>query len=375
MWAQWAHSDTRLRRERPVNRQIFTRRAVPVAVALALGGGAGAAIYAATAGPDSSTQTIVASVPASPAANTVASTTNSLTQLYKNAVPGVVDITVTQGSSSSTPGGGSSQAEGSGFVVDTNGDIVTNAHVVEGGSSIKVRFQTGKTVNATLVGTDESTDIAVIKVSVSASQLHPLTWGNSSSVQVGQDVAAIGSPFGLQGTLTAGIVSALNRTITAPNNYSIAGAIQTDAAINHGNSGGPLLNTAGDVIGVNAQIDSDSGGNDGVGFSISSNAAKSVSDTLISGGKVQHAYLGIRVSDASNGGGAEIVTVVSGSPADKAGLKAGDVITSIDGTTIENGDALTAAVAAHKPSDVVSVNVTRNGSSKTVKVTLGVRPA
>src|SRR3954452_8421401 len=378
MWAQWAHSDTRLRRERPVNRQIFTRRAVPVAAALALGGGAGAAIYAATAGPDTGTQTVVASVPASPAANTVATTTNSLTQLYKNAVPGVVDITVTQGSSSSapfSPGGGSTQAEGSGFVIDAKGDIVTNAHVVEGESAINVRFQTGKTVKATLVGTDESTDIAVIKVRVDPSQLHPLTWGNSSNVQVGQDVGAIGSPFGLQGTLTAGIVSALNRTITAPNNYSIAGAIQTDAAINHGNSGGPLLNAAGDVVGVNAQIDSDSGGNDGVGFAISSNAAKSVADTLISGGKVQHAYLGIRVNDASSGGGAEIVTVVSGSPADNAGLKAGDVITSIDGTTIENGDALTAAVAAHKPSDVASVTVTRNGSTKTVKVTLGVRPA
>jgi putative serine protease PepD len=360
-----------------VNRQTLTRRGAPIAAALALGGGAGAAIYAATAGPDS-TQTVVASVPATPTANTVATTTNSLTQLYKDTVPGVVDITVTQGSSSSsplTPGGGSSSAEGSGFVVDANGDIVTNAHVVEGGTSIKVRFQTGKTVKATLVGTDESTDIAVIKVSVDASQLHPLTWGNSSSVQVGQDVAAIGSPFGLQGTLTAGVVSALNRTITAPNNYSIAGAIQTDAAINHGNSGGPLLNAAGDVVGVNAQIDSDSGGNDGVGFAISSNAAKNVADTLISGGKVQHAYLGIRVSDASNGNGAEIVSVVSGSPADKAGLKAGDVITSIDGTTIGNGDGLTAAVAAHKPSDVVSVTVTRNGSTKTVKVTLGVRPA
>jgi putative serine protease PepD len=360
-----------------VNRQTFTRRGAPIAAALALGGGAGAAIYAATSGPDG-TQTIVASVPASPTANTVASTSSSLTQLYKDTVPGVVDITVTQGSSSNTPfspGGGSAQAEGSGFVVDDNGDIVTNAHVVEGGTAIQVRFQNGKTAKATLVGTDESTDIAVIKVNVDSSQLHPLTWGNSSGVQVGQDVAAIGSPFGLQGTLTTGVVSALSRTITAPNNYSIAGAIQTDAAINHGNSGGPLLNADGDVIGVNAQIDSDSGGNDGVGFAIASNAAKNVADTLISGGKVQHAYLGIRVNDASNGKGAEIVTVVSGSPAEKAGLKAGDVITSIDGTTIENGDGLTAAVAAHKPSDVVSVNVTRSGSTKTVKVTLGVRPA
>ena len=362
-----------------MNRHLIARRTAPLAAALALGGGAGAAIYAASAGSDNHTQTVVASVRTpTPTANTVASTSSSLTQLYKDAVPGVVDITVTQGSSSASPfapGGGSSQAEGSGFVVDENGDIVTNAHVVDGATAIKVRFQSGKTATAKLVGTDESTDIAVIKVNVDSSQLHPLTWGNSSSVQVGQDVAAIGSPFGLQGTLTAGIVSAVNRTITAPNNYSIAGAIQTDAAINHGNSGGPLLNSSGQVVGVNAQIDSDSGGNDGVGFAISANAAKSVADTLISGGKVQHAYLGIRVNDNSTGNGAEIVSVVSGSPADKAGLQAGDVITSIDGTTIENGDGLTAAVAAHKPSDVVTVTLTRNGTTKTAKVTLGVRPA
>jgi putative serine protease PepD len=290
-----------------------------------------------------------------------------------------VDITVTQGDNSQSspfaPGGGSTQAEGSGFVVDTNGDIVTNAHVVAGATSIKVRFQTGKTVTAKLVGTDQSTDIAVIKVDVDSSLLHPLTWGNSSAVQVGQNVAAIGSPFGLFETMTSGIVSALNRTITAPNNYSISGAIQTDAAINHGNSGGPLLNMSGQVIGVNAQIDSDSGGNDGVGFAISSNAAKSVADTLISGGTVQHAYLGIRVSDASNGGGAEVVSVVSGSPADKGGLKAGDVITSIDGNTISSGDDLTAAVASHKPSESVTVIVSRDGKSQTLKITLGQRPA
>jgi putative serine protease PepD len=212
-------------------------------------------------------------------------------------------------------------------------------------------------------------------VNTDASLLHPLSWGNSGAVQVGQNVAAIGSPFGLMGTMTSGIVSALNRTITAPNNYSISGAIQTDAAINHGNSGGPLLNMSGEVVGVNAQIDSDSGGNDGVGFAISSNAAKSVADTLISGGKVQHAYLGIRVSDASNNGGAEVVSVVSGSPADKGGLKAGDVVTSIDGNAISSGDDLTAAVAAHKPSDTVTITLTRNGKSQDVKVTLGQRPA
>jgi len=315
-------------------------------------------------------------VPAEPAAQTVASTTTTLTQLYKNTAPGVVDITVVTGSTAPgfATGGGQSQAEGSGFVIDTKGDIVTNAHVVDGATSIKVRFQNGKTTKATLVGTDDSTDIAVIKVNADASLLHPLTFGSSKAVQVGESVVAIGSPFGLPESMTAGIVSAVNRTITAPNNYSISGALQTDAAINHGNSGGPLLNLDGQVIGVNAQIESDSGGNDGVGFAIPSDAAKSVANTLIAGGKVQHAYLGIHVADASSSG-AQITSVVSGSPADKAGLKAGDVITAIDGNDITSADDLTAQVGAHQPSDTITVTVTRNGASKNIKVTLGTRPA
>jgi putative serine protease PepD len=174
--------------------------------------------------------------------------------------------------------------------------------------------------------------------------------------------------------MTSGIISALNRTISAPNNYSISGALQTDAAINHGNSGGPLLNMSGQVIGVNAQIESDSGGNDGVGFAIASDAAKNVADTLIAGGKVQHAYLGIRVSDASTSG-AQVTSVVSDSPADKAGLKAGDVITAIDGNTVTSADDLTAAVGAHKPSDTITVTLTRDGATKQISVTLGVRPS
>jgi putative serine protease PepD len=175
--------------------------------------------------------------------------------------------------------------------------------------------------------------------------------------------------------MTAGIVSALNRTITAPNTYSISGAIQTDAAINHGNSGGPLLNSDGAVIGVNAQIESDSGGNDGVGFAIPVNAAKSVADTLISGGKVQHAYLGIRVGDSPNGDGAQVSTVVSGSPADKAGLQAGDVITAIDGNAISGADDLTATTGRHKPGDKVTLTVTRDGKTVKLTVTLGIRPS
>ena len=152
-------------------------------------------------------------------------------------------------------------------------------------------------------------------------------------MQVGQPVAAIGSPFGLPETLTSGIISALNRTISAPNNYSISGAIQTDAPINHGNSGGPLLNSSGQVIGVNAQIESDSGGNDGVGFAIPSDAVKSVADTIIAGGKVKHAYLGITIGTSASGG-AQVSAVKADSPAATAGLKAGDVITAIDGDAV-----------------------------------------
>jgi putative serine protease PepD len=193
-------------------------------------------------------------------------------------------------------------------------------------------------------------------------------------VQVGQDVAAIGSPFGLPETLTSGIVSAVNRTITAPNNYSISGAIQTDAPINHGNSGGPLLNASGQVIGVNAQIESDSGGNDGVGFAIPSDAVKSVATTLIAGGKVQHAYLGVSIGNPTSGEGAEVSSVKSGSPAQDAGLKAGDVITAMDGQSVASADDLTAKINAHSPGDKVTFTVTRNGSTQKLDVTLGTRP-
>jgi putative serine protease PepD len=359
------------------------RRTAPVAAAAAIGAGTGAGVYALTSGgassPSSQSATPTAIVPAQPTAST--QTTSSLTTLYKSASPGVVDIVV-DGVSSSTspfgPGGGSqqTQAEGSGFVVDTKGDIVTNEHVVDGANSITVRFQSGKKVKATLVGSDKSTDIAVIKVNVDASLLHPLPLGDSNTTQPGQAVVALGSPFGLPGTMTAGIVSAINRTITAPNNFSISGAIQTDAAINHGNSGGPLIDVAtGKVIGVNAQIESDSGGNDGVGFAIPINAAKNVATTLIAGGKVQHAYLGVTIRDATNGTGAQVGQVVSGSPADKAGLKAGDVITAVNGSTVSGADELTAAVGSRAPGDTVTLTVDRNGTTKTITVTLGTRPS
>jgi putative serine protease PepD len=353
--------------------KIFLRRALPVGAALLIGSGAGAAIYAGTTGSSGSKPTsVVASVPAQAAATT----TTGLVQLYKSVSPGVVDITV-----QTNQGGGfgdqQATAEGSGFEIDANGNIVTNYHVVAGATSISVRFQNGKEAKATVVGTDPSTDLAVIKVNVDSSQLHPLTFGDSSTVQVGQPVAAIGSPFGLPESLTSGIVSALNRTITAPapSNFSISGAIQTDAAINHGNSGGPLLNASGEVIGVNSQIESDGGGNEGVGFAIPSNVVKNVADTLIAGKTVQHAYLGVTVGDSASGAGAAIQSVKSGTPADSAGLKAGDVVTKIDGVSVDNADDLTAKISAHQPGDKVTLTVTRSGGTKTIDVTLGTRPS
>jgi putative serine protease PepD len=361
-----------------MSKNTFLRRVVPVVAALALGGGAGAGIYAGLSGGSSPASTVTTASPATtiqPAAKTTTSST--LNQIYTQATPGVVDITVTQTSNGGGFGFGqqSTQAEGTGFVYDTKGDIITAAHVVDGASSIKVHFKDGKTVTASLVGKDDSTDTAVIKVNVDSSELHPLTVGSSASVQPGDEVVAIGSPFGLTETMTAGIISAVGRTITAPNNFSISGAIQTDAPINHGNSGGPLLNASGQVIGVNVQIDSESNGSEGVGFATPIDTVKGVADTLISGGKVQHAYLGIQVSDTSDNGGAKVNSVVSGSPADKAGLQAGDVITSIGSTQISTADDLTAAVNVYKPGDKAALKVNRNGTTKSISVTFGTRPS
>jgi putative serine protease PepD len=367
-----------------VNRQMFLHRVAPVAGALVLGGAAGAAIYAGVheGGPAASpatATTVVASVPAQ-AASTVATAT-PLTQIYKDAAPGVVDITVTTTQSSDNgffgPGGAQeSQAEGSGFVYDSKGDIVTNAHVVDGATAIKVRFQNGQVYKATLVGKDESTDIAVIKVTgAPASLIHPLTVGTSSNVQVGQTVVALGSPFGLPETMTAGIISALDRTITAPNQFSISGAIQTDAAINHGNSGGPLIDASGKVIGVDAQIESNSNDNAGVGFAIPIDAVKNVADTVIAGKTVQHAYLGVKISDTAGDTGAEVSTIVAGSPADKAGLKVGDVVTAIDAKTVSTSDDLTAIVATYQPGDKATLTVKRDGSTTKIDITFGQRPS
>ena len=363
-----------------VNKHTITHRVAPLTAALALGGGLGAGLYAGFGNGASAPATTAAAPATSTTVQQASATTSvsSLTTIYQNATPGVVDITVTE-APTSTGGFGfgqqSAQAEGTGFVYDTKGDIITAAHVVDGATSVKVTFKDGKTASAKVVGTDNSTDTAVIKVDVPASELHPLTIGSSAAVAPGDEAVAIGSPFGLPETMTAGIISAVGRTITAPNNFSISGAIQTDAPINHGNSGGPLLDSKGAVIGVNVQIESNSNGSEGIGFATPIDTVKSVANTIIAGGKVEHAYLGIQVGDAANNAGAQVSCVVSGSPAANAGLKAGDVITAVGRTSITNADDLTAAVNSYKPGATATMTVDRSGSTKSLSVTFGNRPA
>ncbi|HZD87196.1 MAG TPA: trypsin-like peptidase domain-containing protein [Gaiellaceae bacterium] len=368
-------------------RAQIARRVLPVVAAAAVGAGVGAAVYATTSSGPATTAAPSVVVPAQPTSSQTSG--NTLTQLYKQDAPGVVDITVTSTTSSSggsgsqnpfAPGFGQppnqkTEAEGTGFVIDSKGDIVTAEHVVDGANSITVHFQNGTSAKATLVGSDKSTDTAVINVNVPSSQLHPLALGNSSSVQPGDAVVAIGSPFGLTESMTAGIVSAVNRTITAPNRFSIPGAIQTDAAINHGNSGGPLIDVATNtVIGVNDQIESDTQDNAGVGFAVPIDAAKSVADTLIAGGTVRHAWLGVGISDAASGG-VRITQVVSNSPAAKAGLQAGDVIEAVNGNSVANADALSAIVTGDKPGQQVTLTVRHGSTTKHVTVTLGTQPS
>ena len=335
-----------------------------------IGAGGGAATYAALSSGHSKTVVRQVTVADSqPAANTSGLSVHSI---YELARKGVVKITVSTGGSSL---GGTAQAQGSGFVYDADGHVVTNQHVVDGEQSVSVQFWNGKSYTAHVVGTDASTDLAVLKVDAPASQIFPLTVADSSEVQVGDNVVAIGAPFGLQETVTSGIVSALHREMTSPNNFAIDDSIQTDAAINHGNSGGPLLNAQGKVIGVTSQIESDSGGNDGVGFAVPSNTVRSIAAQLISSGKAEHAFLGVQLRDSSSTNGAAVALVRPDTPASKAGLKAGDVITGLAGKSVSTASELRAAINAKRPGDSVSLTYRRGGQSHTVTVKLTSRPA
>ena len=324
-----------------------------------------------------------------------------ISDIYEGAKHGVVQVTSTSVVSSSFFGAQEQQAQGSGFVIDKDGHVVTNYHVVEGAKKVQVSFSDEEQMDATVVGSDPSTDIAVLKIQGAMSRsLTPLALGDSSVVKVGDAVVAIGNPFGLERTVTAGIVSALQRRIQAPNGFQIDEVIQTDAAINHGNSGGPLLNANGDVIGVNAQIETESGGNVGIGFAIPIDTVKDVAGQLIKEGKVEHAYLGVELTTitsdlASNfrvpvDKGVLIQHVRDGSPAADAGLKGGttqvvlagqtfwlggDVITKVDGQAVETSDQLASVVTSKQPGDSLDLEVHRGQETLNVKVELGRQPS
>jgi putative serine protease PepD len=334
----------------------------------------------------------------------------SINEIYRSSAPGVVHIETTLHVQQQNdpffgnPFGSTTQTEralGSGFVIDRAGDIVTNYHVVRGATSIQVSFSNNERYRARLVGSDPSTDIAVLKVHVQASALKALPLGDSDAVRVGDQVIAIGNPFGLDRSVTAGIVSAVQRRIEAPNNLSIGHVIQTDAALNHGNSGGPLLDAQGDVVGVNVQIETGgvSQGNVGIGFAIPINTVKDVVAQLIKHGKVEHAFLGIegktltpqiaRLFHLPVTSGVLVATVRPGSGAAQAGLKpandqvtvegeswpaGGDVIVKVDGEPIGTVERLIDVIASKQPGDKISVEVVRGNSDKTLTVELGRQP-
>ena len=268
-------------------------------------------------------------------------------------------------------------ASGTAFLIDSKGTLVTNSHVVAGQSSVTVRFgEHADLIDAEVLGSDESSDLAVLSIEPGSipKGVKPLELADSRKVQVGDVAIAIGNPFGLERTATEGIVSAVDRSITAPNNFSIDEVIQTDAPINPGNSGGPLLDGEGLVIGVNSQIAAGggSGGNVGIGFAVPSNTVRSVVPVLERGQTVQRAYLGVKSGETPQG--VQLGSVESGGPAEQAGLEVGDIVVSFDGKEVGDPSELSSAVAAKKPGDEVEVVIERDGSRRTLNVTLGDRP-
>jgi S1-C subfamily serine protease len=357
---------------------------------------------------DGSTTTLAQPLAAPISASDENSDGTLVNQIYRRDGQGVAFISAqreSQGSSELSPFGQPEEggtATGSGFLIDTEGHIITNNHVVEESDKVEVKLGSSDTTyDAEVVGTDPATDVALLKVTAPADSLHPLALGNSSEVEVGEPVVAIGNPFGLDRTVTAGIVSAIQRQIQAPNGFSISHVIQTDAAINPGNSGGPLIDSSGRVIGINSQIQTGggSGGNVGIGFAVPINTAREVVTQIEEHGEVKHAYLGISggsiTPDLAKAlklpveEGVLVNEVVKGGPADQAGVKGGDTSATIEGASFRlGGDIITEVegekvagmedvinkVNAAAPGDKMELTVDRDGSVKTITVTLGVRP-
>lgn len=378
-------------------------RAYAALVATAvLGGGVAVGAVALLGGLDGDTTVITETAAPATSAPTTVAEGMSINEIYERAAPGVVQI-ASLGADNPDPFSGSPQrALGSGFVVDKAGHIVTNFHVIQGADEIRVSFTNRDTVEAELVGTDPSTDIAILRVETNAGALTPLPLGNSDNVEVGDQVVAIGNPFGLDRTATAGIVSAVQRLIMAPNRFTIDHVIQTDAPINRGNSGGPLLSSRGQVIGVNTQIETGgiSTGNVGIGFAVPSNTVKNVVAQILRTGRVDHPHLGIQghpiTSELADTyrlpveEGVLVEEVTEGSGADRAGLEGGDtdvvvsgetyvlggdIIVAADGKKVASIEELRDAIAAHKPGDKIRLEIYRDAKKTSVTVTLGRRPA
>ncbi|HEX3608559.1 MAG TPA: trypsin-like peptidase domain-containing protein [Solirubrobacterales bacterium] len=354
---------------------------------------------------------VLATPLATPVVSKESGDTNAVNQIYRHDGGGVAFIESTEAPEEApsplSPFGeeesrGGGIATGSGIVIDGEGHVLTNNHVVEGATKIEVKLGASDAEHtAEVVGTDPASDIALLKVEAPADQLHPLALGDSSKVRVGDPVVAIGNPFGLDRTVTSGIVSALQRQIQAPNGFSITHVIQTDAAINPGNSGGPLIDSSGEVIGINSQIETGGGsnGNVGIGFAIPIDTAREVIGEIEKNGKVEHAYLGIRgnsiipaLAKAVNlpvEKGVLVAEVVKGGPADKAGLQGGsteatiegasfklggDIITEVNGKPIGSMEDVIEAVNAAKPGEKMELTILRHGETKKIEVTLGSRP-
>jgi putative serine protease PepD len=349
--------------------QAMSRQVATVAAALLLAAGVGGAVGAGVAleTQDDSSGEATAST-----AQPVARSNSAIAAVYERVKDGVVEVqTSVDGGGDNPFGPGGNGATGSGFVIDKEGHIVTNQHVVGGADSAVVRFSDGSEVDAEIVGTDPSSDIAVLDVDRPSSRLTPLSFAGDVSLQVGDSVIAIGSPFGLEGTLTTGVISALGREIESPNGFEIENVVQTDAALNQGNSGGPILDSEGRVVGVAAQIRTESGGSDGIGYAIPGDTAQRVARELIEDGSVEHAYLGVGLPDD---GQATLQEVREDSPADRAGLRAQDVVTEVNGNAVRTGDDLRAAIDARRPGDKITLTIERSGDERTVEVTLGQRP-
>jgi S1-C subfamily serine protease len=380
---------------------------------------AGALTLGACGGSDSttSTTTTTTTVAAGGSGRTLVAQSHSgafdAEAIYEHAAPGVVTISsILPGSTPSLLGGGPSAAEGAGFVISSNGEIATNAHVVTdaesgggGGGPIHeakevfVQFADRNQVSADIVGFDPQADVALLKVDPSGLSLHPLQFGSSENVRTGESVAAIGSPFFQDRSLSVGVVSATDRSIPSLTNFQIEGAIQTDAAINPGNSGGPLLDAEGKVIGIDQQINTTSGGNEGVAFAVPVDLVKHSLDELRANGTVKYAYIGLSTEPlypqlADKLGiptdtGALVAKVTPNSPAAHAGLQGsdqkiqfqgqevavgGDAIVAVDGHKLVGKTDLPALIAEHDPGDTVTLEIIRDGKTQNIDVTLAERP-